>query len=267
MNSQINNTRENIHTGLSGLKDDNKWSEMLNMRSANRRTKAVRRKHELFTRDAGFHSLFRGLKNKCYVIGTKESFGFVGSDTLCPFKLWRVDQRYLGTRNDRSPSTQRLLIRGNFTGTVPKKFRVTLVKGRLVADFNWPEEPEAEAVVDDCFGCCPLDSDELTITVTFYIYGDEYSETSEDILMTGSVSSGVFTGTTMLGMITLEWSEANTEWEIYFNTPVSTIGAASTDFYGTLSTGSAIRNNINGYYIDLAAAPFPNWVATIPSAT
>tara|TARA_R110000868_G_scaffold81743_1_gene231165 strand:- start:22963 stop:23397 length:435 start_codon:yes stop_codon:yes gene_type:complete len=133
MGKKTYNGRENIHTGLSGLKDDNKWSDMLNFRSVNRRTTAINRKLEMFQRDCGLHSLFRGYDNRIYAIGSKSSFGFIaGEDTeKSNFKLWRVTQRYNSPRNERSPSTQTLTIRGNYTGSQAKRIRVVFVKTKL----------------------------------------------------------------------------------------------------------------------------------------
>jgi hypothetical protein len=136
-------TRENVHSGLSGLKDDAKWKNCLNLRFSDRRTKVVPKKFCLLTRDAGFHTIINGLGGTNYALGSRESWGFVGAERLCFYKLWRLRQEYLGEFSDRSEASQRLFVQGSYTGDTPLRIRVTVVAGRLVLDTNWPEAPPA----------------------------------------------------------------------------------------------------------------------------
>jgi len=157
-------TRENIHSGLSGLKDDAKWKNVLNLRFSDRKTQVVPRKFCLFKRDAGFHTIINGLDGVNYAFGSTESWGFVGAERLCFFKLWRLRQEYQGELYDRSEASQRLFVQGRYTGDKPLRLRVTVVANRLVLDSNWPappEEPIPAPPVD--YGCaCNCDNIDLT---------------------------------------------------------------------------------------------------------
>lgn len=112
-----------------------------------------------------------------------------------------------------------------------------------------------------------IDYSELPIILTFWVYGEDYSETTESVTLTGSVSSGIYIGTCSKGNLTFAWNTETEQWLIAFDTPVPTIGDAITAFHGTLnslpSPAPESRGDPTGYYLDNDAAPFPNWGATV----
>lgn len=159
-----NITHENIHSGLSGLRSDEKWTDMLNFRSQNKKTTVIPPKFSLLDCDFRGHTIARGQGEHNYVFGGRHSFGCVIGNELHHYTLWRLSQRYLRTYSSRSEQSQRLNVRGSYTGTTPLKLRLTYVAGRLVADFNVPKPAPTIATPPIDFGCdCACDN-EIKIT-------------------------------------------------------------------------------------------------------
>lgn len=177
-----NNTRADIHSGLSFTKDDHKWSDQLNFRSKGKRTFVIERRRALLLRDGGFHTIVHGLNQDNYVFGSKESYKFYGNDDTEFIRLWRarLHQKIVSDRCVEPPR-----IRGSYTGSHTTTIKLTVVDNVLVADANWPEEPEPEVEtlpevtidcgtpsvlprwtvkVQDCFTLSP----QRGATVTFY---------------------------------------------------------------------------------------------------
>lgn len=133
-----NNTREGIHSGLSQSKSDEKWSDMLNFRNSDNRTFAVPRRLGLLQEDAGLHTVIHGVGDVNYAIGSKKSYMFRSHDSTVFAKLWRARLERLTSTEDQS---ENLKIRGSYTGSVPRNIRLTVVKGQLVPDYDWPVAP------------------------------------------------------------------------------------------------------------------------------
>lgn len=143
-------THEKIHSGLSGLSNDDKWQDMLNFRSFQGRTKPVPKRLALINDNPqSYHTIIGGLDGHNLVIGTQKSFGFVGAENLQTYPLWRLSQKFLGDSSERGEQSQRLLVQGEYTGTQPCKIRVTFIKGRPVLEVipEAVEEPEVD------YGC------------------------------------------------------------------------------------------------------------------
>lgn len=136
-NNNIQPTHENIHSGLSGLKNDEKWADMLNFRCSDKRTTVVPHKFRLVR--GRFHTLLAGLNGHNFAIGAEESIGFVGAEELCTYPLWRLQQRFLGAPSSRDSQSERLIVQGQYTGDRPVKLRVCYVEGKLIPD--WVEQP------------------------------------------------------------------------------------------------------------------------------
>jgi len=142
-NNNVQPTHENIHTGLSGLNNDEKWKDMLNFRSQQKKTVVVPHKFLVVNNPcARLHTILPGLSGHNLAIGKHQSFGFVGGENMCPYPLWRVKQRYLGELGERDSQSQRLVVQGSYTGHRPTKIRVHYIKGQLVPFWNVPPEPE-----------------------------------------------------------------------------------------------------------------------------
>ena len=141
-----NNTREDVHSGLTQSKSDQKWSDMLNFRSSSNRTMVVSFRRKLFELAGNFHTIIKGVNDIFYVIGSNSSWLLRGYDNHTPQKLWRL----ILTRNNISleDQSEEIKIRGSYTGTKPTRILVTLVNGKLIPDFAWPVtiEPEPEVV-------------------------------------------------------------------------------------------------------------------------
>jgi hypothetical protein len=154
-NNNIQVTHENIHTGLSGLNNDEKWKDMLNFRSAQSRTTVVPHKFLVATPFcAHLHTIIAALNGHNLAVGANKSFGFVGADNICAYPLWRLKQRYLGELGDRDSQSQRLLVQGSYTGQHPLRLRVSYIAGRLVPFWAVPPAPEAVTPAPEIdYGC------------------------------------------------------------------------------------------------------------------
>lgn len=155
-----NITREQIHSGLSQSKSDEKWADMLNFRCASNRTKAVPHKLKLLEESSGFHTVVRGVNGLVYALGLKFSKVLRGTDNQVPQYLWRAGVTRETSTDDQS---ENLRVRGSYLGGVPKVIKVTVVNNRLIADHDWVAptlEPEIEEGTDVTDGAYPL---ELTI--------------------------------------------------------------------------------------------------------
>lgn len=102
-----------------------------------------------------------------------------------------------------------------------------------------------------------------TVRLNFYVYGD-YSETTESVVLTGSMDSGIFTGICSKGAITLEWKigpSTAEEWVLSFDavTPASGTGVLPNHEAIDLPTD---RNSLSGFGVEYGGSPFPNWTAT-----
>lgn len=133
-----NNTREGIHSGLTQSKSDEKWSDMLNFRCSDNRTFVVPRRLGLLQMDAGLHTVIHGVGDLNYAIGSKKSFLFRGHDDTGFHKLWHARLVRTTGIDDQS---ENIKLRGSYLGTVPKNIRLTVLKGLLVKDSDWPVEP------------------------------------------------------------------------------------------------------------------------------
>jgi hypothetical protein len=156
-----NITREQIHTGLSQSKSDEKWSDMMNFRCASNRTKVVPRKFKLSETTDGYHTIIRGVGGLIYAIGLRFSKVLRGMDGTIPQHLWRARVTRETHTDDQS---ENLRVRGSYLGGVPKSIRVTVVNNRLIADHDWAApilDEEVEAGEDVTDGAYPL---ELTIS-------------------------------------------------------------------------------------------------------
>ena len=134
-------THEAIHTGLSIQGNDAKWFDMLNFRSVNGKTRAVPRKVELVS-GTGFHTIIRGLDSRVYVLGSERSFILSASDQLEQFPLWQLSTRSLNEQSNlvnRTNTSQKLLVRGAYTGTTPVTIQLNLIKApEVVEDVETP---------------------------------------------------------------------------------------------------------------------------------
>jgi hypothetical protein len=155
MNNNIQPTHENIHTGLSGLNNDEKWQDMLNLRSAQNCTSVVPHKFLMVNADkAGLHTIVPSLKGHNLALGTCASFGFVAADSVCPYPLWRLSQRYLGENGSRGEQSQRLVVQGSYTGSEPIKLRVQYIDGKLVPFWKVKSAPVVEVEEEETdYGC------------------------------------------------------------------------------------------------------------------
>ena len=170
-----NNTREDIHSGLSETKSEQKWSDMLNFRSANNRTYVIPRKKKLYELPASFHTVIRGIGELAYAIGSRGSYVFRGREGVGIGKLWRAR---LVRDVDTDDQSENLKVRGSYLGTVPRVIRLTVVDGRLVRDVDWPEEPveEVEAMPNPSLFCGKVyNRPELELAVTFLPYAPEWN--------------------------------------------------------------------------------------------
>jgi hypothetical protein len=162
------NTHENIHTGLSGLGEDSKWVDMLNFRCANRRTKVVPHKFVLKRCcGAGLHTLISGLDGHNFAIGSGGSFGFVGAENFRTYPLWRLNQKFLPALDDRDAQSQRLVVKGVFTGDRPTRLRVHYIDGKLIpfwAVEEPAEEPPDAPPID--YGCEAVETITVSGTIT-----------------------------------------------------------------------------------------------------
>lgn len=158
-------TLESIHAGLSGKKEDLRWSDLLNFRSSDNRTFAVPRMYKLLEGARGLHTVLSGLKNNCYALGSKQSFHFQAFENSQFLPLWRLRVE----QNLREGSQADCLhIRGSYDGVDGRRLRLTVVKNRLeLATIN------PEVIIPDEFieppprnPLCPLIPSGLT-KVTF----------------------------------------------------------------------------------------------------
>ena len=104
-------------------------------------------------------------------------------------------------------------------------------------------------------------------------YGNPFFLEEEDIEMTGSVSSGTFTGTCSKGDLTLEWDPEYVylttvgAWLMTFDEPVliftgpDTAGPTLTEIFSVTEP-----DNVLGSYLEHKAAPFPHWLATVSNS-
>ena len=130
---------ENIHSGLSSLRQDSKWLDMLNFRSQGSSTYVCPPKY-LLKKAEGLHTVARGTAEVNYAFGSSESFGFtVTPDGIETFPLWRLTQRFVGEQAGRPAAAQRLFVRGTYSGTERKKIKVSYVGGKL--ELAAPEPP------------------------------------------------------------------------------------------------------------------------------
>jgi hypothetical protein len=148
-------THEKIHTGLSGLNNDDKWKDMLNFRSEQSTTVVLLPKFVVIPSFcAKLHTLISAPQGHNFAIGCRQSFGFVGGENLCPYPLWRLEQKYTNPLANRDGQSQRLVIRGSYTGSEPLKLKVSYVAGKLTPFWAVPTpvEPPAPAPEID-YGC------------------------------------------------------------------------------------------------------------------
>ncbi len=147
-------THEAIHTGLSGLNNDEKWQDMLNFRCRQGRTTVVPHKFRLLPPGCGFHTLIPAENGHVLAIGKCGSVGFVGADNLQPYRLWRLEQKFLRPHTGRGEQSQRLIVQGQFTGDKSVKLRVALIDGKLTPFWAVvPEEPPAPEPAPIDYGC------------------------------------------------------------------------------------------------------------------
>ena len=121
-------SRENIHTGVSNLRVDAKWSDVLNFRFCNSRTRLLPPLVCKMSDGIGFHTLIRGPHNSHYLIGSEKSFqmrDFCGELQVNP--LWELCHKFEGSRLDRDSWEYQLLVQGRYTGKEPKCLTVTLI--------------------------------------------------------------------------------------------------------------------------------------------
>ena len=151
-------THENVHTGLSGLNNDEKWKDMLNFRCSQGRTTVVPHKRKLLEAGCGFHTLIPAGKHN-FAIGKCGSVGFVGADNFQTYRLWRLTQQFLRAHSGRGEQSQRLVVRGQYTGTQSRKLRVSYIDGAVVPYWAVPEpeaEPPTPPPID--YGCATAES-------------------------------------------------------------------------------------------------------------
>jgi len=152
-------THENIHSGFSGLNNDDKWVDVLNFRFAEGRTTVVPNRAQMVLPGLGLHTLIAGNRGHNYAIGECGSIGFVGSDVFRCYCLWRLTQQFLGENGTRGAQSQQLVVRGSYTGSKARKLKVVYVEGKLTPFWAVPEpEVPAEAAADVDYGCGVSDS-------------------------------------------------------------------------------------------------------------
>lgn len=83
-------TRESIHGGLSSVKDDSKWSDLVNWRSGGNRTTVVQKKFKFIETPKELHSIISGPGSLLYAIGAKGSFAFRPQDDTVMSDLWEL---------------------------------------------------------------------------------------------------------------------------------------------------------------------------------
>lgn len=118
--------------GLSVQHNDSKWSDMLNFRSDGNTTQVVTPKVRIGSMD-GLHTLVASSDGLVFALGRLGSLrAFLQNGAWSASPVWQLNSTFNGTRNDRAEAEQRLLIKGTYLGTEPKKVRVTYAGGKLV---------------------------------------------------------------------------------------------------------------------------------------
>lgn len=146
-------TREDIHSGISNLRNDSKWSDVLDFRFCNNRTRLVpplvqiQRIH-----NAGLHTLIKGPHNSHMAIGSGQSYQMRYLDNglqLSP--LWEVKKSFQGDDTGRDTKEFDLLVQGRYTGSAPKKYIVTLLDGEVAVvedEVTGPVVPDINPVIE-----------------------------------------------------------------------------------------------------------------------
>jgi len=273
-------SREAIHTGISNLSVDAKWSDVRDFRFANNRTNIVPPLVSVYKEPGQFHTLLSGPNNSHYLIGSKCSYqvrDFSGDLGLAP--LWELTHKFNGNKRARDSWEYQLFVQGRYTGSTPKQVTATLL-------FSEEELAEFEASKEYTnFGCVSYPEQKLDLDCEISGPGGtgadfdgkdhvdkidppEYPEPLVDrvpdgcdsnvtlyhievlgastpnpqsfglVIMTGSLDSGLFTGTYEGDLVTLSWNGAF--WDI-------TKGLTTWGF-DTYSTGSLVRCDALGLY-------------------
>lgn len=121
-------TREQIHSGLSGLREDSRWSDVCDFRFCNSRTVIVPPYQKYPNISTGLHTLVKGCNNNHYAIGSKCSYHLRDRMGILDFSpLWELKHKFVGDRSARDSKDYQLVLKGRYTGETPKRLTVTLV--------------------------------------------------------------------------------------------------------------------------------------------